>query len=672
MNNAEVLIKFNGDTAGADKATDKIASSIGNLTSKFTLANVAAQAITKTIEVFKSGLDDAINRVDTMNNFPRVMSNLGISADESAEVIEDLSVKLQGIPTTLDAAASAVQRFASKNGDVKQSEKVFLAVNNAILAGGASSSIQASALEQLSQAYAKGKPDMMEWRTLMTAMPAQLKQVANAMGYADAALLGEAVRAEDGEAVFAQMIDTMVRMNDEGVNGFKSFDEQARNATGGIGTSMTNMKTAFVRGIGDMIMELDKALEPFGGLSGVLKEIGKFGEKVFKKIGEVLAWVIPHLIKFAKWVKKNQSWLKPLTVMVITFVAALKTIMVVKSVTATIKAFFTALTANPMSLLIAAIAALVAGFIYLWNTSEDFRNFWIGLWNGITGFFKGIIDGIIGIIRGLCNFIISIPSIIVGAVQGIISFVGSIPEKLGFVIGAIVGVLFTFVTQTIPQFIADLTNAIVTFVTQTIPEKIAQFIGFVAEIPGKVWEWISKIPGKIWKGLTEAVSKAKEGIKKVANAIVDGVKKIPEKIYNIGVNIVKGLWNGIKSMAGWIGKKVGEFCGGIVKGFKSFFGIHSPSVVLEKQVGVNLGLGVVEGLDDTKKDINNSIADIATGITTNIGSNFKTSDLSKYKSIAPITYVYVDSTTDPLGQTVSNIKTFSGGAKNDYNYGMGV
>ena len=69
------------------------------------------------------------------------------------------------------------------NGDIERSTDMFLAVNNAILAGNAPMENQAAALEQITQAYSKGKPDMMEWRTLMTAMPGQLKQVAKAMGY---------------------------------------------------------------------------------------------------------------------------------------------------------------------------------------------------------------------------------------------------------------------------------------------------------------------------------------------------------------------------------------------------------------------------------------------------------------------------------------------------------
>ena len=139
--NAEVLIKFKGDTSDADSKTKKMKGSLSQLTKSFALGNLAAQGITKAISVFNQGLDGAITRTDALNNFPKVMANLGISAEESADVIQDLSKKLKGIPTTLDAAAMSVQRFTSKNGNVKQSEKIFLAVNNAILAGGASTEI---------------------------------------------------------------------------------------------------------------------------------------------------------------------------------------------------------------------------------------------------------------------------------------------------------------------------------------------------------------------------------------------------------------------------------------------------------------------------------------------------------------------------------------------------
>lgn len=665
MNSAEVLIKFKGDSNDADKATDKLTSKIEGLTKSFTLGTLAAKGITKAISIFTSGLDSAINRVDTLNNFPRVMSNLGISAEESAEVIQDLSEKLKGIPTTLDAAAASVQRFTSKNSNVKESEKIFLAVNNAILAGGASSEIQSSALEQLSQAYAKGKPDMVEWRSLMTAMPAQLKQVAQAMGYTDAALLGEAVRAKDGEAEFSRMIDTMVRMNTEGVNGFKSFDEQARNATGGISTSVKNMKTAFVRGIGNIISSVNEALEPFGGLSGVLANIGKAGEQAFSKVGEALKVVIPMLINVGKWIKKNQALLKPLVIILATFVATFKTI---KTVISIIKAVKTAMAllnavilANPISLIVAAITALVVGFIYLWNNCEAFRNFWINLWNNIK-------QVCINIANGIISFFQSIPQTVNNIVNSIVGFIKNLPEYLGFALGYMIGLivkfflrLWEFITNDIPNIFTAIVSWLVKFVTQDIPDFINNVIKAIASLPGK-----------IWNVLVDMYNKAKEGIKNVFNAIVDTMKKLPGQILDIGKNIVKGIWNGINGAKDWLIDKIKSFANGVVKGFKKALGIHSPSVIMEKQIGVNVGLGVVEGIDDTQKQINEAIGGISASMTAGIGSNFSAMGIMQSSNIRPIVNVYNNMELDPLGQVVSNVKTFSGGAKNDYNYGVGV
>ena len=238
MNNANggnIIFHFKGDTKD-------LSSSMGGLTKSFALGTLAAKGISKAFKVMTQNMGDAIKRVDTMNNFPKVMSNLGISAKDSKKAIQELSNGLKGLPTPLDDGARAVQRFTSKNGDVKKSTKLFLALNNAIIAGGAPTEMQATALEQLSQAYAKGKPDMMEWRSAMSAMPAQLKQVAQAMGYVNADQLGEALR--NGTVSMDDFMATITQLNTKGVGGFKSFEQQARNSTGGIQTSIANMKTA--------------------------------------------------------------------------------------------------------------------------------------------------------------------------------------------------------------------------------------------------------------------------------------------------------------------------------------------------------------------------------------------------------------------------------------------
>ena len=240
--------------SGLTKNTNKFSTS---MTKSFLKSSLIMKVVSSGIRAIGSNLDDAIKRADTINNFSKVMGNLGVSTDDADDSIKRLSDKLTGLPTTLDDAVSAVQKFTSANGNVKASTDMFLALNNAILAGGANQQIQASALEQLSQAYAKGKPDMLEWRTAMTAMPAQLKQVAIAMGYADATQLGEELRS--GNVSMNEFMLTIHKLNTEGLSGFASFEEQARNSTGGIQTSIKNVKTAITRGIADIINSIGRS-----------------------------------------------------------------------------------------------------------------------------------------------------------------------------------------------------------------------------------------------------------------------------------------------------------------------------------------------------------------------------------------------------------------------------
>ena len=265
IDNLEVQITadiadLNRKLNAVEKQMSDLSSNVSRASSKMStgfvafgsaVGNIAANVITKAFSAIASSMDNAVSRLDTLNNFPKVMSNLGISAEASQPAIEYMTEKLNGLPTAVDAAALAVQRFTSANGNIGASTEMFLALNNAILAGGASAEIQKSALEQMSQAYAKGKPDMMEWRTMMMAMPAQMKQVAQAMGYVNSSALGDALRS--GEASMNDFMATIMRLNKDGVAGFKSFEEQARGATGGVQTSITNLKTAITRGLANIM-----------------------------------------------------------------------------------------------------------------------------------------------------------------------------------------------------------------------------------------------------------------------------------------------------------------------------------------------------------------------------------------------------------------------------------
>lgn len=288
------LNSVKNEVTGLKNHVDKVTGSIGN--SFKSIRNiVAGLGIASLIKsTILGNVDAAIKRVDTLSNYSRVMSNLGVGSVQANASVQKLSNKLIGLPTTLDDASGAVQRFTSVNSNISRSTDMFLALNNAILAGGASSEIQKSALEQLSQSYAKGKPDMFEWRSAMTAMPAQMKQVAEAMGFVNASALGEALR--NGTVSMDQFMNTLMQLNTQGINGYQSFEEQARNATGGIATSIANMRTAIVRCMSDVMNTIGQS------------NIAGF----FTNIAKAINSCVPYVVAFTKVVMVAVGYLTAL------------------------------------------------------------------------------------------------------------------------------------------------------------------------------------------------------------------------------------------------------------------------------------------------------------------------------------------------------------------------
>ena len=634
MNGAEVLTRFTADTSGVDKAVKGTSASLGKLTTAFTLGNVAASAINKAFQAMSQNMDSAIKRYDTMNNFPKVMQNLGISGDEANEVIKSLSEELKGLPTSLDAGARAVQRFTTVNGNIKESEKLFVAVNNAILAGGASADIQSSAIEQFSQAFSKGKPDMMEWRTLLMAMPAQLKQVATSMGMTTDQL-GEGLR--NGKISMTQFTDEIVKLNKTGVGEFASFEEQAKTSTGGISTSITNMKTAMARGVADMIGKVNTALEPFGGLSGVITTVGQVAEKVFGAIGNAIAWVIPIVVNVVNFFKEYSWVLAPLAGIIAGIVAALTTYKTIMTVINTIQAIHNALLlANPailiISLIIGAIAGLVAGIMWLWDNCAWFRDGVLGAINFIKSAIQVAIDFITNLLTTLWNFI-----------SPVVDFVKN---------------LFLLVIAVITIAIEKIMNVIIPIVSWIWDNVLSPIFSVVGDIFGKIWGVIS--------GIIEKIIGAFKTVGSAISSVFKGAQKIISNIFKTIANIVKAPINfiidGINMFIKFLNKiKIPDWVPGV--GGKG----------LNFKLIPKLATGTNYVPEDTLAMIHKGEAVVPKKFNPYAnGVSPKTIGNMNYTKPTTTVIVNAEFETDPLGQMVQKIKTFSGGAKNDYNYGMGV
>ena len=111
----------------------------------------------------------------------------------------------------------------------------------------------------------------------------------------------------------------------------------------------------------------------------------------------------------------------------------------------------------------------------------------------------------------------------------------------------------------------------------------------------------------IVKAIPEMLPLLKSQIPVILEAIVQGVIDGVPDMLEAGKELIKGLWQGISDMAGWIGEKIRGFGDGVLDSLKSFFGIHSPSTVMENIIGKNLALGIGEGFEKNIKGVNSEI-----------------------------------------------------------------
>lgn len=235
------------------------------------IAGAVSEVTSRAIGAIQSNLGAAISRFDTLNNYPTVMESLGYSASEVDSSLAKMDERLQGMPTALNDMVSLVQGLVTSTDDLSKATDVGLALNDMLVASGSSTQLTTAAMEQFRQILAKGKPEMEDWRSLTSAMPGQMDQLAKSM-------LGPTANANDLYAALGggkndptismdELLDAMVRLDTEGGESVASFAEQAKNASGGVATSLSNLSTAFSRGIAGVLDEVGKD-EISGALAG--------------------------------------------------------------------------------------------------------------------------------------------------------------------------------------------------------------------------------------------------------------------------------------------------------------------------------------------------------------------------------------------------------------------
>lgn len=319
----------------------------------------------RAMDVLQEHIGSAVNRLDTLKNYPRVMQSLGFSSQEASSSITKMSDRLQTLPTRLDDMTNTVKGIAVITKDLDLATDAGLALNDMLLASGSNQMICNAAMEQFRQMLSKGKPDMQDWKSLMQAMPGQIDQLAKSMLGANATAndLYEALGGGGKKATISmdQLLHAMVKLDKNGGGSLTSFQAQAAEATGGINTSLSNLSNAFTKGLTSIMDAIGQK-----NIAGFLNSLKAAVDFTFRGIADVVKFVAPVFSTLAQSIAAGAA----------SFGLLLGAPIIVDAVINAVKGLKTAImalsTAHPIILAISvAVAALTPIVTNMWNSWQE-------------------------------------------------------------------------------------------------------------------------------------------------------------------------------------------------------------------------------------------------------------------------------------------------------------
>lgn len=391
---------------------------------------------------------------------------------------------------------------------------------------------------------------------------------------------------------------------------FNKTDLAAANALlANTGKSWDDLQSSILNSGGAAQQMADTQLDNLQGQLTILKSALEglaisFGQLLMPAVKNIVSW----LQKFVDWLNSMDEGTKkvimtialvaaalgPVLIVVGKVISAVGTIMtIVPKISGAITAVKTAfaalnvtMLANPIVLIIAAITALVAAFIYLWNTNEGFRQFWIELWenvkqvaitvwNAIKAFFQAVWDAIkvifetvFGVIKTLVTTYFNLYKTIIETVFGVIkTIITTVWEAIKGIFTTVFEVIKTIVTtyfniyKTIIQTVLTVIQTVITTVWNTIKTVITT-----------VMTAIQTIFSTIWNAIKTVIQAVVSGIKGLITGDFTAVKNSISTIMNIIKSTITTIWNTIKStistVLGAIKNAVATVFNGIVNAVK--------------------------------------------------------------------------------------------------------
>jgi phage-related protein len=281
---------------------------------------------------------------------------------------------------------------------------------------------------------------------------------------------------------------------------------------------------------------------------------------------------------------------------------------------------------NIIGVLTESIPILIKGALHLFQAIIDAIPLLIeALVPQIPLIVNSIVQGLAENIPVLLNGALLLLNAIIDAIPLLLDLlIPQVPEIVNVVIDGLIEAapllldaaleLLLAIVQAIPQ--------IVVMLAREVPSILDAILQVLSQLPELIWvilssaltkmgTWVTNMTSKVVQFGRDAAGKAKTAAKGIFDAIVNGLKSLPGEIMAIGGDIVRGLWEGISDMAGWISEKIQGFGSNVLNGIKNFFGIASPSRVFRDEVGKMLATGLAEGIEKNAAEPLNAMADLS-------------------------------------------------------------
>jgi len=267
------------------------------------------------------------------------------------------------------------------------------------------------------------------------------------------------------------------------------------------------------------------------------------------------------------------------------------------------------------------------------------------------------------LIQGTSTLIMGLVQALPGIIQILMGMLPTIIQELANMLP----VILTSLIQGLVMIIQELANQLPTLIPVIIDAILSTIPILIDNLPLFI-EAGFKLLGGLIAGILNALPILLARAGEIVVDLVEYFKGMPKMMWDCGKNLIQGLWNGIKSAKDWVLDKIAGIGNSIMKKIKGIFGIHSPSTEFAWVGKMNM-LGLEKGMEDMKGQVNSTVG----GMFDDMFSLSPSLYGSSSTNLSPQINVVVNNNMeqDPLGQMVNNIKTFSGGSKNDYNYGMG-